>query len=136
MGPTMAKTQGIVLVVDDEPGMRTLARRILEPAGYRVTEAHGAAAALALIDAGAHFDLLIADLEMPQISGESMVRQARKRQPDLKVLYVTAHIDRLLDARPELWEGEAFLDKPYTGAGLLEAVSLLLHGTVRKKPEP
>ena len=79
---------------------------------------------------------MIADLEMPQISGESMVRQARKRQPDLKVLYVTAHIDRLLDARPQLWEGEAFLDKPYTDAGLLEAVSLLLHGTVKKKPEP
>jgi len=46
MGPTMATTQGIVLVVDDEPGMRTLARRILEPAGYRVTEAPEAAAAL------------------------------------------------------------------------------------------
>src|SRR2546427_12993675 len=98
----MTATQGVVLVVDDEPAMRLRARRTLEPAGYHVVEASGAAAAIALIDAGAQFDLLIADLEMPQVSGESMVRQARKLCPNLKVLYVTAHIDRLLDTRPQL----------------------------------
>jgi hypothetical protein len=44
---------------------------------------------------------------------------------------VTGYIDRLMDARP-LWEGEAFLEKPFSVAGLREAVSLLLHGTVRR----
>jgi hypothetical protein len=57
----------------------------------------------------------------------------REKRTNLKVLYVTGHIDRLMDARP-LWEGEAFLDKPVTGAGVREAVSLLLHGTL-KPPE-
>ncbi len=42
------------------------------------------------------------------------------------------HVDRLFNERPLLWEGEAFLDKPFTAAGLLEAVSLILHGTTRK----
>ena len=129
----MARTdQTVVLVVDDEPPMRTLARRILEPAGYRVIEAAGATAAIVLLEAGARIDLLIADLDMPHVGGDEMVRQMRKAQPELKVLYVTAHIDRLLDERPQLWEGEAFLDKPYTSTGLLEAVSLLLTGKVNK----
>jgi two-component system C4-dicarboxylate transport response regulator DctD len=74
---------------------------------------------------------LIADLDMPGIGGDEMVRRIRALRPDLKVLYVTAHIDRLLDVRKVLWEGEAFLDKPFSAQGLLEAVSLLLFGTLR-----
>ena len=49
----------------------------------------------------------------------------------LKVLYVTGNIDRLLDVRELAWEGEAFLDKPFTAKGLLEAVSMLLFGHLR-----
>ena len=77
-------------------------------------------------------DLLIADLEMPELAGEEMVRQSRLARPDLKVLYVSGVIDRLLNDRPQLWEGEAFLEKPYTAKGLREAVALLLYGTLQK----
>jgi two-component system, cell cycle sensor histidine kinase and response regulator CckA len=69
---------------------------------------------------------------MPVVPGEEMVRRIRLARPDLKVLYVTAHIDRLLDVRAMLWEGEAFLEKPFSAEGLREAVSLLLYGTVKK----
>lgn len=48
-------------------------------------------------------------------------------------MYVTEHIDRLMDTRPMLWEGEAYLDKPFTAVSLLEAVSLLLDGTVNPR---
>ena len=68
---------------------------------------------------------------MPGLGGAEMVRQIRMIRPDLPVLYVTGYIDRLMDARP-LWEGEAFLEKPFSVAGLREAVSLLLHGTLRR----
>jgi DNA-binding response OmpR family regulator len=61
--------------------------------------------------------------------GEEMVRRIRTTRPDLPVLYVTAHIDSLMDVRP-LFEAEAFLEKPFTMAGLREAISLLLSGTV------
>jgi two-component system cell cycle sensor histidine kinase/response regulator CckA len=121
-----------VLVVDDDSGMRALARRILEPAGYHVVEAAGGVSGVLLLQAGVPIDLVIADLNMPSMPGEEMVRQVRKLLPDLKVLYVTAHIDRLMDHRL-LWEGEAFLDKPYTSTGLLEAVSLLLTGTLKRR---
>jgi two-component system cell cycle sensor histidine kinase/response regulator CckA len=127
----MSKSQPpLVLVVDDEPPIREMERRILEKRGYRVIEAPGGAEGVAMLKDGKPVDLLIADLDMPQIPGEEMVRQIRAVRPDLKVLYVTAHIDRLLDVRATLWEGEAFLDKPFTSRGLEEAVALLLHGTL------
>ena len=120
----------LVLVVDDEEPIRQMERRILEKDGYRVIEAPSGLEGVAMLEDGKALDLLIADLDMPEIGGEEMVRRIRAARPDLKVLYVTAHIDRLLDVRQMLWEGEAFLDKPFTAKGLLEAVSLLLYGTL------
>jgi two-component system cell cycle sensor histidine kinase/response regulator CckA len=129
---TAAKPPLIVLIVDDEEGIRMLERRVLEAEGYTVIEAGNGLEGIALLATGAHTDLLLADLDMPELGGDEMVRRVRTTRPDLKVLYVTGHIDRLMDARP-LWEGEAFLDKPFTAAGLTEAVALLLHGTLRKR---
>jgi CheY-like chemotaxis protein len=125
-----SRHQPLVLVVDDEEPIRQIERRILESGGYRVIEAPGGVEGVAMLKDGRALDLLIADLDMPELGGDEMVRRIRAARPDLKVLYVTAHIDRLLDVRQMLWEGEAFLDKPFTATGLLEAVSLLLYGTL------
>jgi two-component system, cell cycle sensor histidine kinase and response regulator CckA len=122
--------QPLVLVVDDEAPIREMERRILQRGGYRVLEASGASEAFALLEAGTVPNLLIADLDMPELSGEAMVKRIHAIRPDLKVLYVTGNIDRLLDARSLLWEGEAFLEKPFSAAGLLEAVSMLLTGSL------
>ena len=122
----------VVFVVDDEPPLRQMARRILEPEGYQVLDAGGGREAVAMLATAQKVDLLIADLEMPELAGEEMVRQCRLARPDLKVLYVSGVIDRLLNDRPQLWEGEAFLEKPYTAKGLREAVALLLYGTLQK----
>jgi len=122
----------IVLVVDDEAAIRTLARRILEPAGYRVIESGDGTDALERLDGDAPLDLVLADLEMPGLSGDEMVRRIRVVRPDIKVLYVTGHIDRLMDERPVLWAGEAFLEKPFDSNALLEAVAMLLYGTLAK----
>lgn len=130
--PTMSRTT--VLVVDDEEPIRRLERRVLEDQGYEISEAGDGLEAIALLATGTALDLLIADLDMPRLAGDEMVARIRSVRPDLKVLFVTGHIDRLMDARP-LWEGEAFLDKPFSAAGLREAVSLLLYGTLTK-PKP
>ncbi len=124
----------VVLIVDDEEPIRRVARRILEGGGYRVVDASNGAEALALIDRETRVDLVIADLAMPEIGGDEMARRIRADRPDVKVLYVTGHIDKLFKERPQLWEGEAYLDKPFTSNGLLEAVSLLLYGTLKKAP--
>lgn len=129
---TADKPPLIVLVVDDEEGIRRLERRVLEADGYTVIEAGNGLDAIALLATGTHADLLLADLDMPGLGGDEMVSRVRTTRPDLKVLYVTGQIDRLMDTRP-LWEGEAFLDKPFTAAGLTEAVALLLHGRLQKR---
>jgi two-component system cell cycle sensor histidine kinase/response regulator CckA len=127
----MAKNEGpLVLVVDDEPPIRQMESRILQMNGFRVIEASDGLEALEKLQQGLQVDLLIADLEMPELAGEEMVRRIHNTRADQKVLYVSGVIDRLLDRRL-LREGEAFLEKPFTADGLVEAVSLLLTGSIR-----
>jgi CheY-like chemotaxis protein len=121
-------TRAIVLVVDDEEAIRTLARRILEGAGYGVVEAKDGVDALRMVNAGTPVDFLIVDLDMHRTRGDEMAMQIRERRPELKVLYITAFIGSLMNGRQVLADYEAFLEKPFTAASLLEAVSLLKAG--------
>ena len=123
------RTGATVLVVDDESEVRAFERRVLEGIGYGVLEAKNGADAIDRMAGAARVDLLVADLQMPEVSGAEMVRRIRLTRPDMPVLYVTGRIDGLMDER-SLWQGEAFLEKPFTVAGLREAVSLLLYGTL------
>ena len=116
-----------VLVVDDEPSMRALERRVLEGLGYSVLEATNGADLVDLLAGGTHFDLLIADLNMPVVRGDDLARRIRRSRPDLRVLYVTGHTDWLMDGGA-LVQGEAMLAKPFSAEGLRDAVSLLLNG--------
>jgi two-component system cell cycle sensor histidine kinase/response regulator CckA len=122
----------IVLIADDGSVVQDIARRILEDAGYRVLEASDGVEAVQVLKDGAQIDLRIADLKMPNLAGEEMVRQCRVSDPDLRVLYVSAVIDRLLDERSVLWEGEAYLQKPFSPVALIEAVNLLVYGHTNK----
>ena len=66
---------------------------------------------------------------MPQMTGDELARRLRRRNtPALKVLYLTGFSDRLFKEKVTLWADEAFLDKPCSVKGLLQAVSLLLFG--------
>ena len=123
------RTGATVLVVDDEPEVRAFERRVLEGIGYGVLEATNGADAIDRMAGAARVDLVVADLQMPEVSGAEMVRRIRLTRPDMPVLYVTGRIDGLMDER-SLWQGEAFLEKPFTVAGLREAVSLLLYSTL------
>jgi CheY-like chemotaxis protein len=126
MTPT-TKVVPVLMVVDDEPQVLDVERHILEGAGYQVLHTTSALDAIARLAEGPPLDLLIADLDMPELGGDEMVRRIRATRPDLKVLFVTGHADLLMET-PRLWEGETFLEKPFTEDGLREAVSLLLSG--------
>ena len=116
-----------ILAVDDEPGILALVRRCLAD-DERVTliEALSGKEALDHVAKGATFDLLIADLRMPELEGDEVAHRVRALDPNIKVLYLTSHADRLFEAKPQLWADEAYLDKPFTREGLREAVALLL----------
>jgi two-component system cell cycle sensor histidine kinase/response regulator CckA len=119
-----------VLIVDDDPEVRLLLDRILSTGGYHTTVAVDAADAIRLLKMWQPVDLLVTDVLMPDMAGDELARTLRETQPDLKVLYVTGFADRLFWERPVL-DDEAFVEKPITPAGLLEAVSLELFGHTR-----
>jgi len=123
-----------VLIVDDEEPILRFAERALGKAGYETTIAPSAAVALGLQPAEPSFDLLLTDLVMPDMHGDELARRLCLQLPDLKVLYLTGFPDRLFAERHALRSNEAFVDKPVTVAGLLEAVSLLLIGHTRGLP--
>jgi two-component system, cell cycle sensor histidine kinase and response regulator CckA len=114
------RTGATVLVVDDESGVRAFERRVLEGVGYSVLEATNGADAIDRMAGAARIDLLVADLQMPEVSGAEMVRRIRLARPDIPVLYVTGHIDGLMDER-SLWEGEAFLERGRLAVALRHA---------------
>ena len=118
----------VILAVDDESGVLALVRRCLDDERVTLIEASSGKDALDQIGKGPALDLLITDLRMPEMEGDELARQVRALEPDLKVLYLTSHADRLFDAKQQLWAEEAYLDKPFTREGLREAIALLLFG--------
>ena len=124
-----------VLVVDDEPSVLAFAERALTGAGYQVAVASDGPDALRLVEADSRpFDLFVLDVQMPRMRGDELGRQLRQRDPDVKVLYFTGYSDQLFEDRQTLWEHEAFVEKPVTVTGLLEAVSMLLFGSMPESP--
>jgi len=117
-----------ILAVDDEPGVLALVRRCLDDERVTVFDATSGKEALEQMPSNPPLDLLITDLRMPEMEGDELARQVRALEPDLKVLYLTSHADRLFGVKPQLWAGEAYLDKPFTREGLREAVAQLLYG--------
>jgi two-component system cell cycle sensor histidine kinase/response regulator CckA len=117
------------LIVDDEEPVRRFVDRALREAGYKTVTAGGGVEAL---EAAARqpFDILITDVMMPEMTGDELARRLRAQHPSLKVLYLTGFSDRLFKEKATLWQDEAFLEKPCTLRGLLEAASLLLTGRV------
>jgi two-component system, cell cycle sensor histidine kinase and response regulator CckA len=117
------------LIVDDEPAVLAIAERVLRAAGYRTSTASNGQDALAMLSGNNDVDVLITDLMMPGMTGDELSRRIRTDAPDVPVLYLTGFTERLFAERKQLWEGEAFLEKPFTPLGLVEAVSMLLPRT-------
>ena len=120
-----------VLVVDDEPAVSSFVERALVLAGYRTAVASSGPEAIQVADGLASVNLLVTDERMPGMTGDELAQRLRKNDPALKVLYLTGFSDQLFDRKSALWADEAFLEKPATVRGLLEAVSLLLRGHVQ-----
>ena len=117
-----------VMVVDDEGGIRELVSRCLADSRFELTVAASGEEALALARNPAALDLLITDQLMPGIEGHELARRLRTANPNLKVLYLTGHSDRLFAAKEHMWDREAFLEKPFSPDGLRQAVALLIVG--------
>jgi two-component system cell cycle sensor histidine kinase/response regulator CckA len=117
-----------ILVVDDEPSVRTFVECVLRDEGYVTMVASDGPEALTILANDGPFDVLVTDVVMPQMGGDELARRVRQAAPTIKVLYVTGSPDRLFQTKPNLSEGEALLEKPCADDALNAAVSSLLNG--------
>ena len=111
----------LVLVVDDDQAVRDFVDRVLRDAGYRTMVAGSGPDAIKLA-AKEPIDLLLTDVNMPQMTGDELARRLRHDEPSLKVLYLTGFSDQLFQEKTTLWQDEAYLEKPCTIAGLTTAM--------------
>jgi two-component system cell cycle sensor histidine kinase/response regulator CckA len=108
-----------VLLVEDEAGVLTLARGILQSYGYEVLEARSGIEALRLwAQHDSRIDLLLTDIVMPAMSGLDLARKLRQEKHDLKVLYSSGYSIEVAGQDFGLTEGMAFLKKPYQPSAL------------------
>jgi DNA-binding response OmpR family regulator len=115
----------VILVVDDEARLRDLVRRYLEHDGHHVVTAAGGAEALAVTEHAA-FDLVVLDLRLPDVPGEEVARELRRRGDDVPILMLTAKIDER-DRIGGLEAGaDDYVTKPFSPRELVLRVGAIL----------
>lgn len=119
---------GTILLVEDEPAVRTLVAQLLQVSGYAVIEAtHGFEALQKMQTLLDPPDLILTDVVMPQMSGIDLVHQVRQRHANMKVLYMSGYSDHHA-LKHNVLTGTAFLQKPFTPVGLTDAVRQAIQG--------
>ena len=116
-----------VLLVEDEPLVREIARSALTDQGYQVLEAEHGEQALAL--ARAHqvpIALVLTDVVMPKLGGRELVQSVRADRPGIRVLYMSGYAASTLDEQDVVEPGTAFLRKPFALAEMLRKVRTVL----------
>lgn len=118
-----------ILVVEDEPSVRSLACRVLRRAGYRIFDAGSGEEALQLGAASQEpVDLLLTDVVMPGINGRTLAERWRALHPESKVLFTSGHAEDTLLRQGVVAGQMAFIGKPYTLEALARRVRAVLDG--------
>jgi CheY-like chemotaxis protein len=113
-----------VMVIDDEPDVRLIARMVLSAAEFEVIEVADGAAALAELASGRKPDVLLLDVRMPNLDGWGLLQRMRDDPTldDVPVVVLTADMGARSEAPAILREGDVLITKPYQADDLLHAV--------------
>ena len=119
-----------LLVVDDDPVVRTIMARTLAAAGYDILEAGDGVQALAVLqdEGGEAVRLVITDVRMPGMHGDDLGRLLHQLRPTLPVLYISGYSAPSLDFMSPDALKRCWLAKPFTPTRLLAKVEELLRG--------
>ena len=127
IGPTPRGTETL-MVVEDEPAVRHLARSVLSAQGYHVLSATNGQDALnvAKTHHGSPIRLVITDVVMPLMGGKMMAEWLKTTYPDLRILFTSGYTDEAITRQGVLDAGVDFLPKPYTPSTLVRKVRELI----------
>ena len=120
---------GTILVVEDDPALRSVTSRILRKRGYHVFDASNGREALALCARHeGEIDLIITDLVMPEMSGYELSRKILESRPGTAVLFMSGYSHAVGLSEGFVSEQSAYLEKPFTMDGLAAKVREVLAG--------
>jgi two-component system cell cycle sensor histidine kinase/response regulator CckA len=122
----LTEPQRVVLVVDDEQGLRDLVCRTLQAEGYTTLEAAHGAEALEVMESVPEVDLVITDVVMPGVDGRELGRRVSQRWPDVPILYISAYDVNDIFRRGSPRQSAPFLQKPFPLEGLIASVRGLI----------
>jgi two-component system cell cycle sensor histidine kinase/response regulator CckA len=122
--------RGTVLLADDEELVRAATGRVLRHAGLEVLTAHDGQDALDVYSANAdRIDVVLLDLDMPQLNGEQVYARLHAQQPDLRVIISSGYLDHEREAKLRKAGVDGILYKPYDSVTLMQAVARVLSTT-------
>lgn len=106
---------GKVLLVEDEDVVRSFAARALKRQGYDVLEADSGIAALEVMEeCEGQVDIVVSDVVMPEMDGPTLLKELRKQNPDLKIIFVSGYPNEAFEASLGPDQQFAFLPKPFS----------------------
>jgi len=118
-----------ILLVEDEPDVRSFTRETLRELGYQVLEAANGPDALAALDRASDLRLLFSDIGLPGgLNGRELADEARRRRPELKILLTTGYTRDSTVRHGRLDPGVELIVKPFTEADLARKIREVLDG--------
>ncbi len=125
--PTLRRGKETILLVEDEEEVRTLTARMLKRQGYKVIQANEGQAALTKVENyKGSIDLLLTDVIMPHMTGIDLAQHLKRIQSNMKVLFISGHIDSTVAHQGIRQADFPFLQKPYTFETLHKKISSVL----------
>ena len=124
----------IILIAEDEDGVREVTAEFLAAAGFRVFAARNGTEALEIAgQIGNRLSLLLTDIVLPQLHGPELARRIVALHPHVRVIYASGYVEHQKDAA-DLDKTGVFLTKPFTRADLLKKIDEVLQSRRAAKP--
>jgi len=122
-------TGEVVLVVEDDPTVRSLIIEVLADLGYEALQAHDGPSGLTCLESDRHIDLLVTDVGLPGMNGRQLADAARERRPDLKILFITGYAESAALATGFLDPGMEMITKPFAVESLMQRIRAMIEST-------
>ncbi len=121
---------GTVLLVEDEPALRSLAVASLKKLGYTVLEAGNGLEALAVVEKHpAKIDVVVADIVMPRMGGPELVEKLRAKRDDFAVIFMSGYTEASVLENAKIGSGSVLLNKPFSAEVLAAKINELQRKT-------